>query len=93
MPAQGLYREMASCSNVLDWQSYKLGIRVTRRDMSRQYVHTLNCTGLATTRTITAILENYQREDGYVEVPKVLRRYLEAFPNAPHDYISPRNAR
>lgn len=93
MPAQGLYREMASCSNVLDWQSYKLGVRVTRRDMSRQYVHTLNCTGLATTRTITAILENYQREDGYVEVPKALRGYLEAFPNAPHDYISPRNVR
>jgi len=52
-PAQGMYRELASCSNVTDWQAYRLGIRVTRKGMKREFVHTLNCTGLATTRTIT----------------------------------------
>ena len=51
---------------------------------------TLNCTGLATTRTITAILENFQREDGVVEIPKALRPYLEPLKAAPKDYIHPR---
>lgn len=92
-PAQGTYRELASCSNVTDWQSYRLGIRVTRKGMKREYVHTLNCTGLATTRTITAILENFQREDGAVEIPKVLRKYLEPISTAPKDYILPKNAK
>ncbi|MEL9990969.1 MAG: serine--tRNA ligase [Thermoproteus sp.] len=92
-PAQGTYRELASCSNVTDWQSYRLGIRVTRKGMRREYVHTLNCTGLATTRTITAILENFQREDGAVEIPKVLRKYLEPISTAPKDYILPKNVK
>ncbi|MCC6031570.1 MAG: serine--tRNA ligase [Pyrobaculum sp.] len=89
-PAQAMYRELASCSNVTDWQSYRLGIRVTRKGMKREFVHTLNCTGLATTRTITAILENYQREDGVVEIPQVLRPYLEPIKAAPKDFIYPR---
>lgn len=92
-PAQGMYRELASCSNVTDWQSFRLGIRVTRKGMRREFVHTLNCTGLATTRTITAILENFQKEDGAVEVPKVLRKYLEPIPLAPKDYILPKGAK
>jgi len=92
-PAQGMYRELASCSNVTDWQSYRLGIRVTRKGMRREYVHTLNCTGLATTRTITAILENFQREDGAVEIPKALRPYLEPIKTAPKDFILPKGAR
>ncbi|MEM3225663.1 MAG: serine--tRNA ligase, partial [Saccharolobus sp.] len=50
---------------------------------------TLNSTAIASTRTITAILENYQREDGVVEIPKALRKYLEIFPKAPKDYIYP----
>ncbi len=91
-PSQGMYRELASCSNVTDWQSYRLGIRVTRRGMRREFVHTLNCTGLATTRTITALLENFQREDGAVEIPRVLKPYLEPFKNAPRDYIYPRRS-
>lgn len=90
-PSQMTYRELASCSNVTDWQSYRLGIRVTRKGMRREYVHTLNCTGLATTRTITAILENFQREDGAVEIPKVLRPYLEPIRAAPKDYIYPKS--
>ncbi|MCE4624685.1 MAG: serine--tRNA ligase [Desulfurococcales archaeon] len=91
MPGQGRYREMVSASNCTDWQAFRLGIRLVRRKgMVRDYVHTLNSTAIASTRTITAILENYQREDGVVEIPKVLRRYLEIFKGAPKDYIYPR---
>ena len=90
MPAQGMFREMASCSNVTDWQSYRLGIRVIRKGMRREYVHTLNSTAIAVERTITAILENNQEEDGTVRIPKVLNKYLEAFPKAPRDYIHPK---
>ncbi len=91
MPAQGRYREMVSASNCTDWQAYRLGIRLVRRKgMEREYVHTLNSTAIASTRTITAILENFQKEDGTVEIPKVLRKYLEPFKNAPKDYIYPR---
>jgi len=90
MPAQGKFREMVSASNCTDWQAYRLGIRLVRRKgMERGYVHTLNSTAIASTRTITAILENFQREDGVVEIPKVLRRYLEPFKAAPKDYIEP----
>ena len=91
MPGQGRYREMVSASNCTDWQAYRLGVRLVRRKgMTREYVHTLNSTAIASTRTITAILENYQREDGVVEIPKVLRKYLEPFRAAPKDYIYPR---
>ncbi len=90
MPAQGRFREMVSASNCTDWQAYRLQIRLVRRKgMERGYVHTLNSTAIASTRTITAILENFQDEDGVVEIPKVLRRYLEAYPKAPHDAIHP----
>ncbi|MEM2795027.1 MAG: hypothetical protein QXY49_04145, partial [Thermofilaceae archaeon] len=54
------------------------------------YVHTLNSTAIATSRTITAILENHQEPDGRIRIPLVLRRYLELFERAPHDYIEPR---
>ncbi len=95
MPAQGKYREMVSASNCTDWQAYRLNIRLVRRKgMERgEYVHTLNSTGIASTRTITAILENYQDPDGTVVIPKVLRRYLEPFERAPKDYIKPRPKR
>jgi len=90
MPAQGLYREMVSCSNTTDWQSYRLKIRLIRRKgMIKEYVHTLNSTAVASTRTITAILENLQNEDGTITVPRALRKYLEAFNKAPKDYIHP----
>lgn len=91
MPAQAKFREMVSCSNCTDWQAYRLKIRyVDRKGGKKGYVHTLNSTAVASTRTITAILENYQREDGTVEIPKVLRKYLEIFKSAPKDYIYPR---
>ena len=90
-PAQGKFRELVSCSNVLDWQAYKLNVKYLRRKgMVRDFVHMLNSTAIASTRTITAILENYQREDGIVEIPRVLRKYLEPFSKAPKDYIYPR---
>lgn len=90
MPAQGLYREMVSCSNTTDWQSYRLKIRLTRRKgMVKEYVHTLNSTAIASTRTITAVLENFQNEDGTIRVPRALRKYLEVFNKAPKDYIHP----
>ncbi|ABM81081.1 serine--tRNA ligase [Hyperthermus butylicus] len=90
MPAQGKYREMVSASNTTDWQSYRLNIRLVRKkDMKREYVHTLNSTAIASTRTITAILENFQEPDGTVVIPKVLRKYLEIFPKAPKDAIHP----
>lgn len=89
MPAQAKFREMVSCSNCLDWQAYRMKIRWVDKNNKKGYVHTLNSTAVASTRTITAILENYQREDGVVEIPKVLRKYLEVFSKAPKDCIYP----
>jgi len=90
MPAQGKYREMVSCSNVTDWQAYRLKIRlIRRRGMKKEYLHTLNSTAIASTRTITAILENFQEPDGVIVIPKVLRKYLEIFNRAPKDAIHP----
>ena len=95
MPAQAKYREMVSASNCTDWQAYRLNIRLVRRKgMERgEYVHTLNSTGIASTRAITAILENFQEPDGTVLIPKTLRKYLEPFERAPKDVIKPRPRR
>ncbi len=92
MPAQGRYREMVSCSNCTDWQSYRLNIRYAeeRGKPTKGFVHTLNSTAIATTRAITAIIENYQLDDGRVEIPKVLKKYLEPIESAPKDYLEPR---
>lgn len=89
-PAQGKYRELCSASNCLDWQSYR-GNLVFRDKRTGKMVHpfTLNNTALATSRTICAILENFQQEDGSVKIPKVLRKYLDVFDNAPKDVILP----
>ncbi len=58
--------------------------------MRREFVHTLNSTAIASTRAITAILENYQEPDGTVVIPKALRKYLEIFSKGPTDVIHPR---
>ncbi len=82
MPAQGRYREMVSCSNTTDYQSYRLNIRysVSRGGPSEGYVHTLNSTAIATTRALTAIIENYYiPEERKVKVPNVLKKYLESY--------------
>jgi seryl-tRNA synthetase len=92
MPAQGKFREMVSCSNCTDWQSYRLNIRYAEEKgaPTKGFVHTLNSTAIATTRAITAIIENFQLEDGRVEIPKVLRKYLEPIEIAPKEYIEPK---
>ncbi|MCX8185748.1 MAG: serine--tRNA ligase [Sulfolobales archaeon] len=88
--AQGRFRELVSCSNCTDWQAYRLKIRYLRRKGTvRDYLHTLNSTAIASTRTITAVLENHQKPDGVVEIPKALRKYLEVYSKAPKDYIHP----
>lgn len=77
MPAHGRYREVVSCSNCLDFQARRLMIRYRDRpNEESRYVHTLNSTLVATERTIVAIMENYQREDGSIEIPKVLKPYM-----------------
>jgi len=78
MPAQNAYREMISCSNCTDYQARRLNIRFREKEgqSPKGFVHTLNSTALATGRTMVAILENYQQEDGSVVVPKALRKYM-----------------
>jgi seryl-tRNA synthetase len=78
MPAQNSYREIISCSNCTDYQTRRLNTKYREKEgeAPRGFVHTLNSTALATGRTIVAILENYQQEDGSVVIPKVLRRYM-----------------
>ncbi|HOP09565.1 MAG TPA: serine--tRNA ligase, partial [Candidatus Methanofastidiosa archaeon] len=75
MPAQGTYRELVSCSNCTDYQARRLNIRYRTKDGNKM-CHTLNSTAIATTRTLVALIENYQREDGSIDVPKALRPYM-----------------
>jgi seryl-tRNA synthetase len=76
MPAQDKYREMVSCSNCTDWQALRLNIRYDEGN-DRKYVHTLNSTALAVSRTIVAIVENYYNEsDGSIEIPDALVDYM-----------------
>lgn len=75
MPGQDRYRELVSCSNCTDWQSLRLDIKYDDGG-ERKFVHTLNSTAIATTRTIVAIVENYANGDGTIEVPKALVKYM-----------------
>jgi seryl-tRNA synthetase len=78
MPAQNAYREVVSCSNCTDYQARRLNIKYREKEgeAPKGFVHTLNSTALATGRTIVAILENYQQEDGSITVPEALRKYM-----------------
>ncbi len=76
MPGRGDWGEITSTSNTTDFQARRLGIRYRKKDGSLGFAHTLNGTAIATSRAIVAILENYQKKDGSVEVPKVLRKYV-----------------
>lgn len=79
MPGQGCYREIVSSSNCLDYQSRRLRIRFRdRSDEETRLVHTLNSTLVATGRTLVAIIENFQRVDGTVEVPDPLKKFVGA---------------
>ncbi len=78
MPAQNTYREISSCSNFGDFQARRGGIRYRPRDSKKSaLVHTLNGSGLAVGRTLAAILENFQRDDGSIYLPEVLEPYFE----------------
>jgi seryl-tRNA synthetase len=77
MPAQGVYREISSCSNFESFQARRGNIRFRRNGRKgTEYVHTLNGSGLAVGRTFAAILENCQQPDGSVLIPKALRPYM-----------------
>jgi seryl-tRNA synthetase len=77
MPAQGVYREISSCSNFEDFQARRANIRFKRKGKKgTELVHTLNGSGLAVGRTVAAILENYQTASGSVVVPEALRSYM-----------------
>lgn len=76
IPAQNTYREISSCSNCEDFQARRAQIRYRDEDDKVNLLHTLNGSGLAVGRTVAAILENYQNEDGSVTVPEVLRPYM-----------------
>lgn len=78
LPGQQTYREISSCSNFLDFQARRGSIRYKPEGQKKsQLVHTLNGSGLAVGRTLLAILENYQQEDGTVKLPEVLKPYFE----------------
>ena len=78
MPAQNAYREIISCSNCTDYQARRLNIRYREKEgaPTKGFVHTLNSTAIATGRTIVAVLENFQQEDGSITIPQVLRKYM-----------------
>jgi seryl-tRNA synthetase len=85
MPSQNTYREISSCSNFEAFQARRANIRFRRTPKARpEFVHTLNGSGLAVGRTVAAILENYQQEDGSIVIPEALRPYMRN-----HDRITP----
>jgi len=78
MPARKKYMEISSCTNCEDFQARRANIRFRRKEKSKlEFVHTLNGSGVALGRTVSAILESYQQEDGSVVIPKVLRLYMD----------------
>jgi seryl-tRNA synthetase len=76
LPGQNAYREISSCSNFEAFQARRAQIRAKPQGGKTEHVHTLNGSGLAVGRTLVAVLENGQREDGSVEIPQVLRPYM-----------------
>ena len=77
MPAQGVYREISSCSNFENFQARRANIRFKKKGQKgTELVHTLNGSGLAVGRCLAAILENYQQADGSVTIPPALRSYM-----------------
>ena len=76
IPSMGIYKEVSSASNAHDYQARRGNIRYRGEDKKLHFAHTLNASGLATSRVIPAIVEQYQNADGSVTVPEVLRKYL-----------------
>ena len=78
MPGRGGFMEISSCSNCADFQARRSNIRFRREPKAKpEFVHTLNGSGLAVGRTVSAILENFQQEDGSVVIPGALRSYMD----------------
>jgi len=77
LPGQGQYREISSCSNCGEFQARRMNARYRPNgEKAVRFPHTLNGSGLAVGRTLVAILENYQQQDGSVDVPSVLQPYM-----------------
>ncbi len=77
LPSQGMYREISSCSNCGDFQARRMDARFKRAgEKKTEFVHTLNGSGLAVGRTLVAVMETYQQEDGRIAVPAALRPYM-----------------
>ena len=77
LPSQNTYREISSCSNCGDFQARRMDARFKRAgDKGTHFVHTLNGSGLAVGRTLVAVMENYQLEDGRIEIPEALIAYM-----------------
>jgi seryl-tRNA synthetase len=76
LPGQNAYREISSCSNCEAFQARRMQARFRNEKGKPELVHTLNGSGLAVGRALVAVMENYQREDGAIEVPEALRRYM-----------------
>ena len=87
MPEQDIYREISSVSNTEAFQARRARIQYRDEEGKLQFVHTLNGSGLAVGRTVAAILENYQNEDGTVTIPEVLRPYFGADKIVPEDTL------
>lgn len=79
LPSYGKYREISSCSNFVDFQARRANIRFRDNDGKVRYVHTLNGSGLAVGRTVSAIMENYQNEDGSITIPEALVPYMHGY--------------
>ena len=78
LPSQNKYREISSCSNCEDFQARRMGLRYRPADGGRpRFAHTLNGSGIAVGRTLIAVIENYQNEDGSITVPKALVPYMD----------------
>ena len=76
MPSYNDYKEISSCSNFGDFQARRANMRYRERISGKtRFVHTLNGSGLAVGRTLAAIVENFQQEDGYIRIPEVLQKY------------------
>ena len=78
IPSQKKYREISSCSNFKDFQSRRMKARWKNPSTKKnEFVHTLNGSGLAVGRTLLAIMENYQEEDGKIVIPEALRTLMQ----------------
>jgi seryl-tRNA synthetase len=77
LPSQQTYREISSCSNTEAFQARRANIKFRSEGGRTEFAHTLNGSGLAVGRTLIAILENYQQEDGSVTIPAALRPYMD----------------